>query len=140
MIDCDTCKRKHRDIEAVEKCQLRAEKRAERAALKKADVERRLANRKKKPESDFIVEQANKGMVFERIVTALNRDYPQRESGPWTLFDVIYIDSAKLKGTWPTDQETIALLRLERIHTGDFISKHPLALPMDGSYSMRGVA
>ena len=51
---------------------------------------------------------------------------------------MVEIDSKSLLDTWPTDLETITLLRLERLVTGDYLSRNPLSLPMDGSYSLVG--
>jgi hypothetical protein len=138
MIPCPTCEKSHRDEEGVEKCKTRAERRAEREALRKADLERRASNRKALPEEKFIRKSVTEGKQWERIVSSLNKDYPIREQGKWTLYEVMMEDSKSLLGTWPTDLETITLLRLERLVTGDYLSRNPLSLPMDGSYSLVG--
>jgi hypothetical protein len=99
-------------------------------------VERRLANQKKLPVEDFVLKCVRETLTWDSIVARLNRDYPVREEGKYTLYEVVEIDSRNLN--WPTDLETITLLRLERIVTGDYLSRHPLSLPMDGSYSLIG--
>jgi reverse gyrase len=135
---CPTCEKSHRDEEAIAKCKVRAERRAEREAAKKVDVERRLKNRKDLPETAFIRQSVTEAKQWERIVSGLNKDYPIREQGKWTLYEVVEEDSKNLLGTWPTDLETITLLRLERLVTGDYLSRNPLSLPLDGSYSLVG--
>jgi hypothetical protein len=126
MIPCPTCSRTHRDEEAIEKCKVRAERRAEREAAKKADVERRLKNRKALPEEKFIQRSVREGLFWDRIVSGLNKDYPVREQGKWTLWDVVEQDSKSLN--WSGfDLEQTTLLRLEKHMTGAFISAHPLS-------------
>ena len=102
------------------------------------NVERRLANQKKLPVEKFVMQCVRETLAWDRIVARLNKDYPVREQGKYTLYEVVEIDSRNL--SWPCDLETTTLLRLERVMTGDFITKHPLALPVDGSYSLQGVA
>ena len=138
MIPCPHCKKSHREMDAVEKCKVRAERRAVREEAKKADVERRLKNRKALPEEAFVHKSVTECLHWDKILSGLKKNYPAREQGPWTLYEVVEIDSKRLN--WPTDLTTITLLRLERLVTGDFISKHPLALPVDGSYSLEGAA
>jgi hypothetical protein len=147
-IPCTHCERSHRDQEKVDACGVRKEKRLAREAARQKDVERRLANQKKLPVDKFVRQEVAKGSIdkkykpagpkWDTIVAALNKNYPVREEGKYTLYDVVEIDSRYLN--WPTDLETTTLLRLERVMTGDFMTKHPLALPVDGSYSLQGVA
>lgn len=136
MIPCPTCERTHKNVEGVEKCALRAERREAREAAKKADTERRAKNLKQLSVEGYVALKMREGLMWERIVSGLNKDYPIREEGKWTLWEVIAIDSVNLLKTWPTDIETITALRLERHVTGDYLSKHPLSLPVDGSYSL----
>jgi hypothetical protein len=136
MIPCPHCEKSHREPEALEKCKVRKERRVAREAAQKADVERRLKNRKALPEEKFIVKSVHECLPWDRIVAGLNKNYPTREQGKWSLYEVVEVDSKLLN--WPTDLETITLLRLERIVTGDFLSRNPLTLPIDGSYSLVG--
>jgi hypothetical protein len=136
VIQCRHCLRSHRDQEKVDACGVRKEKRLAREAARQADVERRLANQKKLPVEKFVLKCVRETLTWDSIVARLNRDYPVREEGKYTLYEVVEIDSRNLN--WPTDLETITLLRLERIVTGDYLSRHPLSLPMDGSYSLIG--
>lgn len=139
-VPCRHCSRSHRDEEGIEKCKLRAERREAREAAKKKDTERRAKNLKKLSVEKYVALKMREGLYWDRIVAGLNKDYPIREQGKWTLWEVIAIDSVNLLKTWPTDLETITALRLERHVLGDYVSKHPLALPVDGSYSLEGVA
>ncbi len=140
MIPCEFCERTHNTPELVEKCKLRKERREERQKVKAADVERRAANQKALSPAKFIQQEVRKGTRWESIVSRLNKDYPIRKQGKWTLWDVVEQDSKKLLDTWPTDLETITALRIERLMTGDYMTRHPLTLPVDGSYSLAGVA
>ena len=135
-IPCAYCERSHREQEKVDACGVRKEKRLAREAAKQADVERRLANQKKLPVEKFVMQCVRETLAWDRIVARLNKDYPVREQGKYTLYEVVEIDSRNLN--WPCDLETTTLLRLERVVTGDFLSRHPLALPVDGSYSLTG--
>lgn len=141
MTDCETCGKRHRDEELVAKCNLRAEKRAEREAAKQADIERRETNAKKVPPEMFIrMKIRREGMHPERVVTAINRDYPPKDGRPWTLYDVLEEDTKGSALLTYTDLETLVLMRMERIATGDWISMHPLnliELP-PGSFSLKG--
>jgi hypothetical protein len=136
LIPCRHCLKSHRDQDKVDACGVRKEKRLAREAAKKADVERRLSNAKKLPVDKFVIKCVRETLAWDSIVARLNRDYPVREEGKYTLYEVVEIDSKNLN--WPCDLETTTLLRLERVMTGDFITKHPLALPVDGSYTLKG--
>ena len=125
LIACPTCKKSHRDEEAIEKCKVRAERKRKREADAKAEVKRRMSNRKDLPEEAFLRREVSKGTQWDFIVSRLNKDYPIRDEGKWTLYEVVEADSKALN--WPGfTLEQTTLLRLERHMTGAFISAHPL--------------
>ena len=124
MIDCPSCSRKHRNREQVESCQARAARRAELEALREADRQERAANEAALPATDFIQQQANQGIAFDRIVTALNRDYPRREQGKWTLWEVVREDTRKLLPTWRMELDRATEMRLQRMHAGDWMGHY----------------
>lgn len=121
MIPCPTCTRSHRDPEQVEKCAERAQRRAELQAQREADTARRLANQKALPEPEFIALCIREGRPWDRIVSGLNKDYPVREQGKWTLYDVVREDTKKLIPTWRMELDRATLMRLGKIFTGDYI-------------------
>ena len=143
MIDCESCSKRHRDIEAVEKCLLRAEKRAEREELRKADKERRQKNLEAMPVEELVRQYMLKGHTYDykkgtygpfqwdRIVTKLNKDYPIREEGPYTLWEVVEIDSIQLLGKWGfMVLNDIVEARLEKHMLGDYVTRQPLEAPL----------
>ena len=127
MIEHATCGRSHKDAEQVEKCEQRAVARVEREAKKAADIKRRDANARRMGETDFIQQQANQGIHFDKIVAALNRDYPLREQGKWTLWEVVREDTKKLLSTWQLDLDRATEMRLQKIFTGEWIGHYPEA-------------
>ena len=85
----------------------------------------------------FVQRLVVEGVRWDSINKQLKDDYPPpAEGAQWTLYDVIRLDSHKLLATWPTDVDTITMLRLEKLMTGEYMTIHPLALPADGSFHM----
>lgn len=125
MIECPTCKRTHQDQAKVDECKARAERRAEREAAREADRRKREANERRLPATDFIQQQANRGVHFEKIVAALNRDYPVRPQGKWTLWEVVREDTKKLLPTWQMELDRATEMRLQKIFTGEWIGHYP---------------
>ena len=128
-IPCPECGKSHRADgweEAVAKCKASAEKRAAREAAKQAELERREANWQREKPWELVWRLRREGIHWGNLMKPLNDNYEPPEPGrKWTLYDVVKMDSVRLLPTWGTDLETITLVRLEKIHVGDYISHHP---------------
>lgn len=128
-IPCPHCKKSHRAAgweEAVERCKLRAEKRAAREAEKKADLERREANLAAEPPEQFVQRLVFEGVRWDSVRKQVEDTYPPPAEGErWTFYHVFELDSRKLN--WPGfTLEQITMLRLEKYMTGAFITANPL--------------
>lgn len=138
MIPCPECGKKHRAAgweEAVVKCRASREKREAREAAKQADAERRAANWQREKPWELVWRSVREGIAWTNIPARLREAYEKPEPGrDWNLYDVVKMDSVRLLPTWPADLETITLLRLERFHTGEYISMNPLLL--DGTFAL----
>lgn len=139
MIPCSECGKKHRAAgfeEAVARCKETREKREAREAAKQADLERRAANWEREKPWEMVWRLRRDGIAWVNIPSKLRSDYEKPEPGrDWDLYDVVKMDSVRLLPTWNADLETITMLRLEKIHTGEYISMNPLLL--DGSFSIQ---
>lgn len=125
LVEHKTCGKFHRDGETLGKCETRLKRRALREAAKQADVERREKNEKNMPAEKLIHRKAAEGLLYDRIISLLNKDYPVREKGKWTLIEVVDVIASKAR--WPGfTPEQVTELLLERYALGAFVTAHPL--------------
>lgn len=130
-IPCNRCGKSHKAAgfeEAYEKCAERANKRAAREVARQAEVDRREGNWRREKPWELVWRLQREGVRFDNMPKQLNDNYPPPGDGQskWTLYDVLKMDSVRLVDTWGADLETITLIRLEKIYTGEYISRHPL--------------
>lgn len=81
MISCPHCEGNHRDSERVEICGIRLQRRLERAERQEADRARRWKNALEQTPWDYIHWRRRMGDSWDKIVAALNRDYPPPAPG-----------------------------------------------------------
>jgi hypothetical protein len=139
--ECEFCGKTHRSSAALDACKGKAERAAARQAKKDAEVLRRQRNLDKLPVQEFVRRTraaGGAGGTWERIASALNKDYPERRDGislldgkgqarPYDVWEVVYEYTETLG--WPVSRAVATEMILEKHMTGMYTTVHPLELP-----------
>jgi hypothetical protein len=128
MNECEFCGTKHKAESAVEKCRAKAAR--QEAALEKKDKERRRRqdNEDKYPQPGFVRatrHAGGAGGTWERIASALTKDYPDRGYA-YTVWEVLEMYASSLN--WPVHDEIKVLMLAEKHYLGTYVTIHPLEL------------
>lgn len=115
MIDCDGCGKRHRDKERVIECRVRAKKRAEKAALRAADDQRREDNLADMSVADRIALLYRQGTPRASIPKALRENYPMHADPTGRKFDSVSIVLLEHPRKWPMNEEPVVLTPLEHL-------------------------
>lgn len=127
-MECKNCGKSHRTEEAVAKCFARSERKAEREAKKKAEIQRRIANAKAVPPDIYIRKLRDEGKNLDQILAGLKKNYlPPEIDSDWDLWEVAYRIAQTVN--WPIEDELKTEMILEKHMLSDYVSLHPLEIP-----------